>query len=49
MDETTARIEGLSERLKFVDWASMECDFRFEKAVLQDNEITDTLRRLQTK
>lgn len=45
-DATTARIESLSERLKFVNWASMEYDFNIEKSVIQDVGITDTLRRL---
>jgi len=42
VDEVTARIERLAERIRCVDWNSTEYDFRLEKSVV--NEDVNSMR-----
>lgn len=45
LDQILARIEGLSERVKSVDWTATDYDFRLERSVVEQ-DISATLRRL---
>lgn len=48
IDETTARIERISERIRNVDWSSTEYDFRLERSVLNE-DLNRSLMRLQSR
>lgn len=47
LDEVLARVESIAERIRRVDWAATEYDFRLEKSVASQ-DITNSLRRLHT-
>jgi len=48
VDEITARIERVAERIRNVDWASSEYDFRLERSVLNE-DLNHSLQRLQIR
>ena len=45
VDEVTARIERLAERIRCVDWNSTEYDFRLEKSVVNE-DVNSSLMRM---
>ena len=45
LDEVTARIERLAERIRCVDWNSTEYDFRLEKSVVNE-DVNSSLMRM---
>ena len=48
VDEITARIERVAERIRNVDWASTEYDFRLERSVLNE-DLNHSLQRMQSR
>lgn len=45
LDEVLARVENIAERIRRVDWAATDYDFRLEKSVMSQ-DIGNTLRRM---
>ncbi len=48
IDAILARVEGISERVRNVDWASTEYNFNLERSVVSQ-DLTTTMRRLNAR
>lgn len=48
VDEATARIERIKDRIQNVDWSSTEYDFRLERSVLNE-DLNGSLMRLHAR
>ena len=48
VDEITARIERVAERIRNVDWGTTEYDFRLERSVLNE-DLNHSLQRLNSR